>query len=86
MISIRQRLEELKSYVYDELNLLKMQIRKTNSDNTYGGNQRLLNCDVSNGKAVSDVESDPQNKYKRERHMRSYSRVKKGIGRKYKRI
>ena len=64
-VSVRQRLEELKSYVYDELNLLKMQIRKSNG---------------------SDAWNSVQNKYKRLRHMRSYSRTEKNSGRKYKRL
>ncbi|HHV99346.1 MAG TPA: hypothetical protein GXX36_07205 [Clostridiaceae bacterium] len=86
MVSVRQRLEELKSYVYNELNLLKMQIRKANYDNINDGSQKLLNCDISNKTSISDIEDNPQNMSKRERHMRSYSRVKKGSGRKYKRV
>jgi len=85
MVSVRQRLEELKSYVYNELNLLKMQIRKAKCDNIHDGSQKVLNCDISNETVISD-DDNPQNMSKRERHMRSYSRVKKGSGRKYKRV
>jgi len=85
-VSVRQRLEELKSYVYDELNLLKMQISKTNSDSSWNGDQKASNPNIKNEKAISDIAANLQNRYKRRRHMRSYSRVEKRSGRKYRRV
>ncbi len=85
-VSVRQRLEELKSYVYDELNLLIAQIRKTNCGENWDDVQKPSGSGVDTGKAVANgIDTCLQNKYKRERHMRAYSRTHKNSGRKYKR-
>lgn len=85
-VSVRQRLEELKSYVYDELNLLISQIRKSNCVENWDNVQKLPCSYTYGGKAVvNGIDSCLQNKYKRERHMRAYCRAHKSSGRKYKR-